>query len=111
MTVGLWQTRFKSSISQCDATAVAKTIRQEVRKRLEPAMGHKTFPWSAARTHITVLRRTHSIDDGRESREGVAEEKVWFSCKYLEVTQTSLISGRIRSAQVNRSTLMTSASG
>ena len=41
--------------------------------RLEPAMEHKTCPWSAARTHITVLRRIHGIDDGRESREGVAD--------------------------------------
>ena len=36
-------------------------------------MGYKTFPWSAARTHISVLRRIHGIDDGRESREGVAD--------------------------------------
>ena len=55
-------------------------------------MGHKTFPWSAARTHITVLRRIHGIDDGREPREGVAVgwEKVWFCCKCLEVTQSTL---------------------
>ena len=55
-------------------------------------MGHKTFPWSAARTHITVLHRIHGIDDGRESREGVAVgwEKVWFCCKCLEVTQSTL---------------------
>ena len=93
-------------------------------------MGHKTFPWSAAPTHINVLRRIHGIDDGRESREGVAGgwEKVWFSCKYLEVTQSTLEERldleihflaaaryfahkrQIRSAQVNRSSLMTSAS-
>ena len=36
-------------------------------------MGHKTFPWSAVRTHITVLHRIHGIDDWRESREGVAD--------------------------------------
>ena len=52
-------------------------------------MVYKTFPWSAART---LLRRIHGIDDGRESREGVAVgwAKVWFCCKCLEGTQSAL---------------------
>ena len=62
----LWQTKFKSSISKCDATAVAETIMREVRRRLEPAM-------DGAQGHITVLWGIHGIDDGRESREGVAD--------------------------------------
>ena len=51
------------------------------RGRLEPGMGYKTFPWSAARTHITGnsvstagVSRVWLVVEGGE-QEGGGEEK------------------------------------